>query len=246
MPKARIGEHNPKAKLTSDEVRAIRRSAEPQRWLASFYGVSRDTIYNIRARITWRHIDSPDDLPQPETHIGEQWKPVADKRYDRYEVSDMGRIRNRRGGPSFPSPIRRTVVNAFGYTACFMTQDGRRKLIPVHKMVADAFLGERPPRHQVNHINADKSDNRASNLEYVTAQRNKRHAMEHGLFQHGESHHKAKLTLAQVDEIRAAPKRAIPSHVLATKFGVSKGTIDIIRQGKSWTHDVPGSASIRS
>jgi hypothetical protein len=42
------------------------------------------------------------------------------------------------------------------------------KLILVHKLIALAFLGNRPAGFQIDHINRDSCDNRLENLRYVT------------------------------------------------------------------------------
>jgi DNA invertase Pin-like site-specific DNA recombinase len=49
----------------------------------------------------------------------------------------------------------------------------------------------------------------------------------------GEHHHKAKLTEAQVREIRAALGTQVE---IAKRFGVGRSTIGDIRSGKLWTH----------
>ena len=56
---AYFGAATPSAKLTEDQVRAIRRShlrGVPQRQLAKAYGVHVDTIGAICRRETWRHV----------------------------------------------------------------------------------------------------------------------------------------------------------------------------------------------
>jgi len=50
------GEAHPIARLTEDEVRAIRRSAAPPKRLAAEYGVSDTLIYRIRQRKAWAHV----------------------------------------------------------------------------------------------------------------------------------------------------------------------------------------------
>lgn len=50
------GETNSHAKLTEIDVIAIRASSEDWQALARRYGVTRPTIYNIKARRIWRHI----------------------------------------------------------------------------------------------------------------------------------------------------------------------------------------------
>jgi hypothetical protein len=50
------GEAHPKARLTEEQVIAIRQSGERTAVLASNYGMSTETILNIRNRRTWRHL----------------------------------------------------------------------------------------------------------------------------------------------------------------------------------------------
>jgi len=50
------GEKHPNAKLKEQDVIDIRTSSERPRALAERYGVKISTIYNIRSRVTWKHI----------------------------------------------------------------------------------------------------------------------------------------------------------------------------------------------
>tara|TARA_R100001086_G_scaffold250083_2_gene193464 strand:- start:917 stop:1468 length:552 start_codon:yes stop_codon:yes gene_type:complete len=52
----------------------------------------------------------------------------------------------------------------------------------VHQLICEVFHGSKPsPRHQVNHKNGTKTDNRESNLEWVTNQENRDHAVANNL-----------------------------------------------------------------
>lgn len=53
---APVNAQNPNAKLTEDDVRAIRASAEPGKTLAARYGVQDACISKIRKRRTWRSV----------------------------------------------------------------------------------------------------------------------------------------------------------------------------------------------
>lgn len=52
----RKGRHVGSRKLTADEVRTVRQSRATALTLATRFGVTRATIYDIRSRKTWRHI----------------------------------------------------------------------------------------------------------------------------------------------------------------------------------------------
>jgi hypothetical protein len=53
----RKGEANARAKLSADDVRAIRLSSLGPTVLAEAYGIARETVHSIRSRKTWTHID---------------------------------------------------------------------------------------------------------------------------------------------------------------------------------------------
>ena len=50
------GEDHGSAKLTDDNVRAILKSGRPAKEEAALHGVTRQTIWNIRARRNWAHV----------------------------------------------------------------------------------------------------------------------------------------------------------------------------------------------
>lgn len=52
-----IGERHPRAKLTEDAVRDIRSSDESAQVMADRYKVKRVTIYAVRSRRLWRHVE---------------------------------------------------------------------------------------------------------------------------------------------------------------------------------------------
>ena len=52
----RMGATHPRAKLTEDDVRAIRKDSRSSTALAQEFGISVAHVYQIRARRVWRHI----------------------------------------------------------------------------------------------------------------------------------------------------------------------------------------------
>lgn len=99
--------------------------------------------------------------------ITERWAIVGFMPH--YQVSDLGRLRNTRTGKYLSGTRMRK-----GYIQAMLCDNGQYKMKLMHRLVADAFLGERKGR-EVNHINGIKSDNRLSNLEWVTASENAIH-----------------------------------------------------------------------
>ena len=69
-----------------------------------------------------------------------------------------------------------------GYTkVCLYTPDHKCKYMLLHRVIASAFCDKRPDQNEVNHIDGDKLNNRADNLEWVTRNENLLHAFKNGL-----------------------------------------------------------------
>ena len=99
----------------------------------------------------------------------EQWRDIDG--YDgMYQVSDLGRVRSLKFGKV---RVLRARKNRKGYLRLDLSRDGNRKNASVHRLVAHAFIpNDDDNKTQINHINEDKTDNRAVNLEWCTAQYN--------------------------------------------------------------------------
>lgn len=99
----------------------------------------------------------------------EQWRDIDG--YDgMYQVSDLGRVRSKKYGSW---KVLSTRKNRKGYLRLDLSRDGNRKNASVHRLVAQAFIpNDDDNKTQINHINEDKTDNRAVNLEWCTAQYN--------------------------------------------------------------------------
>jgi hypothetical protein len=129
-----------------------------------------------QARVEIRALREDDQrirsMPPPE-----RWKPILG--YEgMYEVSDHGRVRSLKRGKVH---LMRCFVWGAGYVYCSLSNGGRR-IFTVHRLVAQAFHGSPPPgRDEINHIDGDKTNNRAANLEWCSRLENMRHASEKDL-----------------------------------------------------------------
>lgn len=66
---------------------------------------------------------------------------------------------------------------------------GKSIKIYIHQIVAELYLDEKPSKeHQINHIDGDRFNNKASNLEWVSLQENLEHAAATGLRSFSASH----------------------------------------------------------
>lgn len=140
-----------------------------------------------------------------------------------YEITREGEVINKRRGRKVkPQP------NGKGYLRVSIGG----KLMFVHRLVAEKYIPNPDNKPQINHKDGDKLNNRADNLEWVTNQENRNHAMKSGLHLCGEKCPWAKLRQKDVDFIRAHME--IPNKELAEIFDVSPCRIGEIKRGKSW------------
>jgi hypothetical protein len=157
----------------------------------------------------------------------EEWRPVPDT--VGLEVSDRGR--GRLWVKEETVPLRRYDCGRGFYG---VTVDGRSRY--VHELVALAFLGLRPPGCVIDHVDGLRTNNRAENLEYVTPGESQRRAYARGSRQvpQGERHHRARLTEADVRQIRAQPWIRVV--MFARLFGVTSEAVSAARNRKTWKH----------
>lgn len=79
--------------------------------------------------------------------------------------------------------------NSCGYLSVRLSVDGKRTRLAVHRLVARAFLGPKPsPRHEIRHLNGDKTDNSVENLAWGTGKENAADRARHGRTSHGPRH----------------------------------------------------------
>lgn len=140
-----------------------------------------------------------------------------------YSISEFGIVRNDLTGKSLK--IR---VDSKGYHKCNLYDGhGNTKGFLAHRLVAMYFLPQPSTLQiQVNHIDGNPMNNHHSNLEWCTPKENSEHAVKIGLFPRGETHHYAKITDAQINEIRFMYNTGqYFQHEIAKMFGINQSEI---------------------
>lgn len=121
----------------------------------------------------------------------ETWLPIAIKQFEGlYEVSNMGEVRSTDkttpDGRRIKSKVLTKNKNGGGYYKVTLCNNKFRHTILVHKLVGIHFGKIYHNEHaidnlQINHIDGNKLNNRADNLEACTPSENLLHAVKMGL-----------------------------------------------------------------
>lgn len=115
---------------------------------------------------------------------GELWKDVPG--WDGvYQVSSLGRIRstlhtvryNDGRVAKFPGKVLKLTKNQDGYLCAVIRQRGTGRVISykIHRVVAEVFVANPHGYTEVNHIDEDKTNNNAANLEWCDRLKNCNH-----------------------------------------------------------------------
>lgn len=70
--------------------------------------------------------------------------------------------------------------NSRGYKRIWLSKEGKRKRIFVHRMVAETFIPNPDDKPCVNHIDCNIENNNVNNLEWCTKKENSEHAVKLG------------------------------------------------------------------
>lgn len=98
---------------------------------------------------------------------------------DKYKINKDGTILNVKRNRGL-----KQHVDKYGYSRVNLWVNGKVTQKQVHRLVAIEHIENPNNKPQVNHIDGDKSNNNAQNLEWVTNQENRDHAVRLGLHKH--------------------------------------------------------------
>jgi hypothetical protein len=156
-----------------------------------------------------------------------------------YEVSNMGCIRSL-GRPHNFNPEKiikgrtmRPSLGPRGYLQVFISDatSGFRRNMTVHRLVAAAFIPNPNNLPEINHIDLDKTNNRATNLEWVSRHGNYLHASEAGVLPF-----RTVITKDVVAIIKAALGSGASQSAIARRFDINQSTVSRIWRGIRRVH----------
>lgn len=137
-----------------------------------------------------------------------------------YAVSNYGNVINTKTGRSLEKQVSPT-----GYYTASISVNGKKKTLRVHRLVAMLFVPNTENKPYVNHIDGNKLNNKACNLEWCTAKENDTHARENGLKEQNKP--------ITATEIETGETLTFASLSEAGVFlGISKGTICKVLKGE--------------
>ena len=110
--------------------------------------------------------------------MSEEWRDI-DGYEGRYQVSSMGRVKSLEWTDSLGRTVKERILKpnvvGRGYLRVVLYAGGKTRMFFVHRLVCEAFHENPGNKPQVNHVNEDKTDNRACNLEWSTRRENINH-----------------------------------------------------------------------
>jgi hypothetical protein len=87
--------------------------------------------------------------------------------YDNYSVSNHGNVRNDK-----TRRILKPVIHPYGYLTVILYKECKQKRYLIHRLVGLAFLENPDNLTEIDHINLEKTDNKVSNLRWISRENN--------------------------------------------------------------------------
>jgi hypothetical protein len=154
-----------------------------------------------------------------------------------YKASSLGRIKN------VKDCIKKLGPGSRGYLIIGLSKNNKRTTTGVARVIAQTFISNPRQKPCVNHLDGNKLNNKASNLEWCTDKENIAHAQATGLWKaYGEKHYSAKLKGVEVKQILKL-KGKVSLAQLARTYKVSETTISNIVHGRTWKYLAKGPGS---
>lgn len=157
----------------------------------------------------------------------------------RFRISNYGTVVSI-NGRYLGERVMPCTIDPAGYKSTTLRSNGKKWCVRIHTLVAMHFVENGKPCEYdtVNHMDGNKLNNYAGNLEWCTSGMNISHAFKIGLIdKKGEKHHAAKVDTANVLEMREKHKRGgYTQSKLGMEYGISRRHVSDILNRVCWAH----------
>ena len=162
-----------------------------------------------------------------------------------YLVSTEGEVKHKK-----TNKILKPKIDKNGYlcVGLSMGERGKRKMVFIHTLVAEAYVPNPYNNPKVKHLDNNKTNNKYTNLMWMTEQEIIAYSKSHGNKKNdkGSTSYNAKLTDLQILYCRTMYKprdKQYSCNALSKQFGVSKSTMFYILH--NLTYKLPSSQAVR-
>lgn len=223
----------------------------------NLFSIGRKCQMATRKFTTWQELFKQKQqllitLFTPEEIRNEEWRDVVG--YEgAYSISNLGRVRRDLAARGHKVGKILKPGMCWRYLGVGLCYRKTQKTFYIHQLVARAFIGQPPKGMEVNHIKQPTTNNRLSNLEYVTHQENIRLAVKEGLMPKGDKHgthtkpesvargekqHMSKLKNSDIDNIFRLRASGLTYEKIGRIIGINGSTVGGIVRGRHWKEQV--------
>jgi hypothetical protein len=159
----------------------------------------------------------------------EIWKQHSE--YHNYEISNLGKIRH------IKTKRERHLRLYGGYPRIVLRgNQGKQRLRPLHQLVLETFIGQRPKGFDGCHNDGNKLNNCISNLRWDTRKSNANDTIQQGRYipMVGNTNGKSKLMTLDIIAILEYRKKGYSDRKIGRLFGISYHHARDIFMGVNW------------
>ncbi len=131
----------------------------------------------------------------------------------------------------------KTRIDADGYPSITVGDAKHRTCIRIHRIIAEQFVSNPNNLPEINHIDYNRANPSADNLEWTTHQDNITYSVRAGHYKNkhsGEQNGRAKTTWAEVKEIRSKYANNVPISKITKEYNKPWSTVFNIVKNKTW------------